>query len=64
MSRQRLQLVQSIKALVGDRLVGQCREGFPDIPWSEAIGMRNRVVQAYFDINFNIVWDLISFGML
>ena len=28
----------------------------PNIQWRLAIGMRNRIVHAYFDINFNVVW--------
>jgi uncharacterized protein with HEPN domain len=27
------------------------------IPWKEVIGMRNRIVHAYFDIDLDIVWD-------
>jgi len=27
------------------------------IPWKEVIGMRNRIVHAYFDIDYDIVWD-------
>jgi uncharacterized protein with HEPN domain len=29
----------------------------PQIPWKEVIGMRNRIVHAYFDIDYDIVWD-------
>ncbi|MBF2084375.1 DUF86 domain-containing protein [Thermoleptolyngbya sp. C42_A2020_037] len=32
-------------------------KSFQIFPWSEIIGMRNRVVHAYFDVNFNIVWN-------
>jgi uncharacterized protein with HEPN domain len=39
------------------------REEFPDIPWSEIIGMRNRVVHAYFDVNFNIVWNTVTYNL-
>jgi uncharacterized protein with HEPN domain len=28
----------------------------PQVPWSEIIGMRNRLVHAYFDIDHDIVW--------
>lgn len=36
------------------------REQLSDIPWSEIVGMRNRVVHAYFDVDFNIVWDTLE----
>ena len=29
----------------------------PDLPWASIIGMRNRLVHAYFDINRDILWD-------
>jgi uncharacterized protein with HEPN domain len=28
----------------------------PDIPWAQMIGMRNRIIHAYFEINLNVVW--------
>ena len=31
-----------------------------DIPWSAIIGMRNRLVHAYFDINTDIVWVAVT----
>ena len=34
----------------------QLKENFPAIPWKEMIGMRNRLIHAYFDINYDIVW--------
>ena len=30
-------------------------EAHPEIPWSEIIGMRNRLIHAYFDINVVLV---------
>jgi uncharacterized protein with HEPN domain len=31
----------------------------PDIPWPQIIGMRNRLVHAYFDINIILVWKTV-----
>lgn len=28
----------------------------PGFPWLDIIGMRNRLVHAYFDINLDVVW--------
>jgi uncharacterized protein with HEPN domain len=36
------------------------REGLPDIPWDDIIGMRHRMVHAYFDINLDILWITIQ----
>lgn len=33
------------------------RENAPDIPWSVMIGMRNRLIHAYFDIDLDVVWS-------
>ena len=38
------------------RLTEETRELAPDVPWREIIGMRNRLVHAYFDIDPGIMW--------
>lgn len=30
------------------------------IPWKDMIGMRNRLIHAYFDINLDIVWETVT----
>lgn len=32
----------------------------PDIPWQDIIGMRHRLVHAYFDIDEEVVWKTIK----
>ncbi len=32
-------------------------EQHPDIPWQDIIGMRNRLVHAYFAVDLRAVWD-------
>lgn len=32
------------------------RDQYPRIPWAVIIGMRHRLVHAYFDINHDIMW--------
>jgi uncharacterized protein with HEPN domain len=39
------------------------REELSDIPWSEIIGMRHRIVHAYFDLNLNILWNTVRSEM-
>lgn len=34
----------------------ELRDQVPEIPWVIMVGMRNRLVHAYFSINLNIVW--------
>ncbi|ACK69451.1 protein of unknown function DUF86 [Gloeothece citriformis PCC 7424] len=30
------------------------------IPWRQIIGMRNRIIHAYFDVDLEIVWQVIT----
>ncbi len=34
-----------------------------NIPWRDIIGMRNRLVHAYFDINLDILWKTVIDGL-
>ena len=36
-----------------------CQNNYPQIPWREMIGMRNRIVHAYFEVDLDIVWQVI-----
>jgi uncharacterized protein with HEPN domain len=43
------------------RLVSaEFRGAHPDIPWSQMIGMRNRLMHEYFRINLAAVWDTVQ----
>lgn len=37
-------------------VTNQCRDSLSQIPWPSIIGMRNRLIHAYFDINLDILW--------
>lgn len=32
----------------------------PEIPWGDIIGMRNRLIHEYFEIDLGKVWDTVS----
>ena len=34
----------------------ETRQAIADVPWSAIIGMRNRLVHAYFDVDRDILW--------
>jgi uncharacterized protein with HEPN domain len=36
------------------------RRQLPEIPWEDIIGMRHRLVHAYFDINLDILWKTVQ----
>ena len=35
----------------------ETQEAHPQIPWAQVIGMRNRVIHAYFDIKLDRLWQ-------
>jgi uncharacterized protein with HEPN domain len=53
-----LSLVQLIE-IIGEASNGisiETKESMPHVPWSDIIGMRNRLIHGYFDIDLLIVW--------
>ena len=38
----------------------ECRSKYPDSPWSSMKAMRNWLAHAYFDINLDILWDVVQ----
>ncbi len=57
-----LALVKTIE-IVGEaagRISAECRSSHPAIPWLDIIGMRHRLIHAYFDINSDIVWETVT----
>ena len=39
------------------RLSGELRERHPEVPWRKIIAVRNRIVHAYFDLDWQILWN-------
>jgi uncharacterized protein with HEPN domain len=54
-------LVKSLEIIgeAASRVSEEVQAAHPDVPWFEIIGMRNRLIHGYFDVNLNIVWDTI-----
>lgn len=61
----RMALTRAIE-IVGEaasQVSGAGRLELGGLPWSEIIGMRNRLVHAYFDINRDILWNTVQFSL-
>jgi uncharacterized protein with HEPN domain len=42
------------------KISDETRSSFPDLPWPAIIGMRNRLIHAYFDVDTELVWQTIT----
>lgn len=61
----RLALTRAIK-IVGEAAAQVSEAGRTElsaIPWLQIVGMRNRLVHAYFDINLDILWDTVQIAL-
>ncbi len=55
-------LVRAIE-IVGEaasRVTERTRAELTDLPWTSIVGMRNRLVHAYFDIDRDILWTTVT----
>ena len=41
------------------RISNETKEAHADIPWAEIVGMRHRLVHAYFEVNLQRLWDTV-----
>jgi uncharacterized protein with HEPN domain len=41
------------------RVSPQAREQYPDIPWIEMTGLRNRLIHGYDAVDLDILWDIL-----
>jgi len=55
-----------VAAIIGEaasKVSQKAREQIPGIEWRDVIGMRNRLVHVYFDINLDILWGTIVYDI-
>ncbi|WP_417089966.1 DUF86 domain-containing protein [Leyella stercorea] len=49
---------------VSNMLTEEFRNAHPDTPWKLVNGMRNYIVHEYFQVDNNVVWDVITGDLL
>jgi len=55
-------LVRAIE-IVGEaasRISFEFRDSHPQLPWPQIIGMRNRLIHAYFDVDLDQLWSTLD----
>ena len=41
-------------------LPAELREKYPDVPWKRMAGMRDKLIHAYFSVDYELVWETIK----
>lgn len=36
------------------------KESYPEIPWKQMIGARNHLIHGYFDVDYDVVWQIVQ----
>ena len=57
-----LSLVREIEVIgeAASKVSSEAKAEFPGLPWQDIIGMRNRLVHVYFDVDLDVVWDSVT----
>ena len=57
-----LALVKTIEIIgeAASKVSADTRQQYPEIRWRDVIGMRNKLIHNYLEIDFNVVWDVIK----
>jgi uncharacterized protein with HEPN domain len=42
------------------RLSAATREAHPEVPWSKIAGTRDRAIHGYFNVDLDIIWDVVE----
>ena len=36
------------------------RDANPEIPWPQIVGLRNRLIHGYTDVDWDVLWDIVT----
>jgi uncharacterized protein with HEPN domain len=57
-----LSLVRLLE-IIGEAAKGitkEFRQEHSELPWKSMVGMRDRLIHGYFDVNLDIVWETVT----
>jgi len=57
-----LSLVKCVEIIgeAASKVSDETREAYSALPWVDIVGMRNRLIHGYFDIDLDRVWDTVN----
>jgi uncharacterized protein with HEPN domain len=60
-----LALVRLIEVIgeAAARVTSESREKYGSIPWSQVVGMRNRLIHGYDHVDLDVLWDTIEYDL-
>ncbi len=60
-----LSLIKEIEIIgeAADQISNTFKEKNDQIPWRDIIDMRNRLIHGYCDIDYDVVWDTITYNL-
>lgn len=44
----------------GNKIPSIIRKQFPEISWKDIVGMRNKLIHDYLDVDIDIIWDTVK----
>ena len=54
--RMALLRVLEVIGAAANKVTPEMRTAHPEIPWPKVVGIRNRLIHVYFDVDLDIVW--------
>ncbi|MEJ2149895.1 MAG: DUF86 domain-containing protein [Chloroflexota bacterium] len=55
-------LIKAVEIIgeAASRITQETQSAHPEIPWPQVIGMRNILVHAYFDVDYDRLWETVQ----
>jgi uncharacterized protein with HEPN domain len=55
-------VIRSIEVIgeAASKVSMKLRKQHSDVPWGKIIGMRNRLIHVYFDIDYKVIWKTVK----